>query len=367
MYRQLLLIACFFALPMLAGAQQYQPVLPGLEGSALLQALQGNFRPAFVLPTADSRDTLFARIDARGDSLTCIYTYYTIYLDPTQDPSQDAFSKGINTEHLYPQALGASGEPARSDLHHLFPTREDVNNARGNLPFKEIPDAQTQRWYYLDQQQSTVPSSNIDLYSEWIPSGFEPPEAMKGDIARAMFYFYTMYRQEADAANASFFWEQRETFCQWHVWDPVDAREWERTWKIAAYQNNKPNPFVLDCTLPARSFCAGIVPPCDPALSSREAAAPDYGLRAFPNPFRGQARLEYRLEERSEVSMVLYDALGRQLATLFAGWQPPGTHQLDIGRELLTPGYRGLLLARLQVWDGQRWSEQVVKILGMGD
>jgi hypothetical protein len=367
MHRQLLLIACSFALSTIVGAQQYQAVLPGLEGSALLQALQGNFRPAFVLPTADSRDTLFARIDARGDSLACIYTGYTIYLDLTQDPSQDAFSKGINTEHLYPQALGASGEPARSDMHHLFAAREDVNNARGNLPFKEIPDAQTQRWYYLDQQQSAIPAANIDLYSEWIPSGFEPPEAMKGDIARAMFYFYTMYRQQADAASASFFWEQRETLCLWHEWDPVDAREWARTWKIAAYQNDKPNPFVLDCTLPARSFCAGIVPPCDPALSAREPAAPDFGLRAFPNPFRHQARLEYRLEEHSVVSVVLYDALGRQLGTLFAGSQLPGTHQLDIDRALLPPGYRGLLLARLQAWDGTSRGEQVVRMLRVGD
>ncbi len=366
MYRPLLLFALFFASLPFAKAQ-YQPVFPELEGGALLQALQANYRPAFVLPSANSRDTLFARIDAQNDSLACVYTYYTIYLNPSLDPSQDAFAKGINTEHAYPQGMGASADPARSDMHHLFPARENVNAARANLPFKEIPDAQTQRWYYLDQQQSATPSVNKDRYSEWINTGLEPPEARKGDIARAMFYFYTIYRQEADAANASYFWEQRETLCQWHELDPVDAREWARTWKIAAYQNGKPNPFVLDCTLPARSYCAGIIPPCDPTLSAAEAAAPDFGLRAFPNPIQYGFRLEYRLEAGAEVALELYDALGRRLSTPFAGQQPPGLHQLDIRRELLPLGYSGMLLVRLSAWDGRNRKEQTIRVLVLPD
>ena len=178
---------------------QYEAVFPALDGPALIQALQNNYSPDQVLPFGNSRDTLFSRVDAHNDSLTCVYTGYTIYLDPTQDPTVAAFSKGINTEHTYPQAFGASQEPARADMHHLYPTREDVNAARANLPFREVPDGQTQTWFYLGQQQSNIPSANRDLYSEYSSIGFEPPEAQKGDVARAMFYFYTIYRIQANA------------------------------------------------------------------------------------------------------------------------------------------------------------------------
>ena len=38
----------------------------------------------------------------------------------------------------------------------------------------------------------------------------------------------------------------------WHYYDAVDEIENERTWKIAEYQDELPNPFVLDSTLARR-------------------------------------------------------------------------------------------------------------------
>ncbi|MDV7400839.1 endonuclease, partial [Arthrospira platensis SPKY1] len=84
---------------------------------------------------------------------------------------------------------------------------------------------------------------------------FEPREAVKGAIARAMFYFYTMYREEADAADPDFFRQQVQTLCQWHRQAPPDARELARTRAIARHQDGKPNPFVLDASLAERAFC----------------------------------------------------------------------------------------------------------------
>lgn len=295
----------------------------------MIQALQADYTPDQVLPFANSRDTLFSRVDAHNDSLTCVYSGYTIYLDPTQDPTVDAFAKGINTEHTYPRAFGADQEPALADMHHLYPTREDVNAARANLPFREIPDGQTQKWFYLGQQQSTIPSVNRDLYSEYSANGFEPPEAQKGDVARAMFYFYTIYRSQANASDPNFFESQRETLCEWHVADPVDDKEYQRSQKIAFYQGN-PNPFVLDCTLAQRTYCPGFSITCDPVAVAEPVKGNELKLQLIPNPVQGEGLLEYQLPEGGEVQLQLFDVSGRELVHQKLGYQPAGAHSYPL-------------------------------------
>ena len=61
-----------------------------------------------------------------------------------------------------------------------------------------------------------------------------------------MFYFYTIYN---DVANQNFFDIQKDILYNWHKEDPVDEIELSRTYAIASYQNNIPNPFVLDSSL----------------------------------------------------------------------------------------------------------------------
>ena len=40
----------------------------------------------------------------------------------------------------------------------------------------------------------------------------------------------------------------------WHEQDPINEDEITRTWQIAEYQENKPNPFILDATLIYRAY-----------------------------------------------------------------------------------------------------------------
>ncbi len=112
-------------------------------------------------------------------------------------------------------------------------------------------DEQATTWYWQDTQTSNIPSSNIDEYSENHGSYFEPREERKGDIARTMFYFYTIY---SDIADEYFFEVQKDILKTWHGQDPIDEYEITRTWQIAEYQENKPNPFILDETLIDRAY-----------------------------------------------------------------------------------------------------------------
>jgi len=190
-----------------------------------------------------------------GNQLTGVYSGYTITLDLTQDPSSNAYEQGINCEHTFPQSMYSGTEPMKSDMHHLFPTKSNVNSSRGNDPFEEIPDEDSDIWYRNDYSQTDIPTEFIDEYAEkYNPSNqsderFEPREEQKGNTARAMLYFYAMY---SDVSNDEFWEIQKETLMDWHYYDEADEIETERTWKIAEYQDGLPNPFVIDSTLARR-------------------------------------------------------------------------------------------------------------------
>ena len=199
-----------------------------------------------------ARDTMYLRIDRIDGKVKGVYTNYAVDLPDTGvDPSTYLYENGINCEHVWPQSMYEGGEPTKSDMHVLRPCKENVNSARANKPYNEVADVQTTTWYWQNSQTSNIPSSNIDEYSENHGSYFEPREDRKGDIARTMFYFYTMYSAVADDA---FFANQKDVLKTWHDQDPANADEISRTWHIAEYQQNKPNPFILDGTLIERAY-----------------------------------------------------------------------------------------------------------------
>ncbi len=229
-----------------------ETIFPGLTGQELIDSLRANYKPATVLNYDDARDVMFSEIDNYNDSVSCVYSGYTIYIDPANDPSTDAYNKGMNTEHTWPQSYGTDTGNANSDLHHLFPCREQVNSSRSNDPYKDIPDQETDKWWRNDYYLTIIPDAFIDEYSEKDYDGwFEPREDHKGNAARAIFYVYTMYKEQLDT---SFFELQKNTLRVWHNIDTVDARERERNQRIAPYQDDKLNPFILDSTLVRRAY-----------------------------------------------------------------------------------------------------------------
>jgi hypothetical protein len=286
-----LLVALALALP---AAPHAQPVLfPGLTGADLRTAVVGSYRPAVVLSLDASKDRLYDTVsrDTVGGvaGTTCVYTGYSVRFDcaPGCDPSQDVYNAGtgIDQEHTWPRSMGAEGHVGERDLHHLFPSRAAVNSARGNLAFGESPDAQSSMWYHLGGQQPTPPPpATRDLWSERLGTTlFEPREDHKGDVARAMFYFYTMYGPDGSGqADTPYFEEQRDALYAWHLADPVSPRERQRMWRAAQFQRTpagavQPNPYVLDSTLVRRAFFPPTGPPPPVALAARALLAGPYG------------------------------------------------------------------------------------------
>ena len=232
-----------------------EQLFPDLSGADLQLKIAQEFTPEQTLGYRKGRDVLYTKIDNQDGVVTGIYTGYSANIDPLSDtPRNDATQQHINAEHIYPQSKGANGT-AKSDLHSLFPSRDKVNSARSNNPFADINDALTRKWFRNDQELHTIPTEFIDEYSESLTNQlFEPREDKKGDVARAMFYFYTVYRFKADAIDSDFFPLQQATLCQWNTTDPIDDAELARSHKVADFQGNE-NPFVIDSTLAERTYC----------------------------------------------------------------------------------------------------------------
>ena len=210
-----------------------------LSGEELKAWLRTNYYDDqhVTLGYTNAREYLYNYIDNENGVITCVYSGYQVsspYGGTTTYPAP------INCEHTVPQSFFDSADPMVSDLFHLYPTYENWNSTRSNYPFYEINDATTTKWMYLDQLEYSIPASNIDSYSEYANSQFEPREDHKGNLARSIFYFYTMYPTQAGDISLI---GDINVFYQWHLDDPVDAAELERNNEIATFQGNR-NPYI---------------------------------------------------------------------------------------------------------------------------
>jgi endonuclease I len=104
-----------------------------------------------------------------------------------------------------------------SDLHNLKPANPSENSSRSND--------------YFD---------NIDG-----PGTYEPPEEVKGDIARILFYMIVMYDylNLVDEVPDVYEMALLGVLLSWHESDPVDDFEENRNDVIYSYQFNR-NPFI---------------------------------------------------------------------------------------------------------------------------
>jgi uncharacterized protein len=142
-----------------------------------------------------------------------------------------------NREHVWAKSHGGFGTTIGpgTDIHHLRPTDVSVNSARGHLDFDEggtLHNECTECRYDSDS--------------------WEPPNRVKGDIARMLMYMAVRYEgngeldlELADKVNTypTPYHGKLSTLLKWHKQDPVDAFEARRNNRIHELQGNR-NPFI---------------------------------------------------------------------------------------------------------------------------
>jgi hypothetical protein len=269
-----------------------------LQGEALRTWLKQNYYNGkhTTLDYSQARKLMYAYIDNVNDTIRCVYSGYKRYLPYG---TLESYPAPINTEHTVPQSFFDENLPMVSDLHHLFPTYEQWNSNRGNLPFEEIPDSQTDLWMRGNQGQSAIPTQNIDEYSERENGGvFEPREDHKGDLARSVFYFYTMYPQVGNINAVA----DTSTLCEWAALDPVSQKETNRNDAIEIYQGNA-NPYVRLPDLIVQAWGC-------PSTASSQAMLPYKQLWVSPNPIDSKLNIRFETNERGENDIELMNALG---------------------------------------------------------
>ena len=312
-------------------------LLSEFEGQELFDAVVEEYKPNFVEVYSAAREHMYRDIYNVNDSVYTLYSGHKLYLPPEEElPIQflamGAASNGINAEHIYPRSKGAREEygNAFSDLHNLAPARWEVNEARANFAFAEIDDDITDCWFYKEDKVRTInelSDNMIHKYAEVEGLGqsfgeFEPREDVKGDVARSVFYFYTMYRSEAVRDDPNYFHQMRSDLCSWHNADPVDQTEMDRNLKKAAIQDGKANPFILDCTLVNRMYCqeyeisacSNLVTSVDDIDQNGEELNPK--VKIYPNPSRGIFTLDISNISPGKYKVDIYALSGQLIYSL---------------------------------------------------
>ena len=138
----------------------------------------------------------------------------------------------VNTEHVWPRSDGADVEPRECDLHHLFPADAEANGRRGNTPFGDVTRGES--W---SEGGSVLGEDSAGR------AAFEPRDAVKGDIARAVLYFATRYAGDVSVEN-QLDAGRIAVFQSWHAADPPSLGDQQRSLRIAEEQGAA-NPFVV--------------------------------------------------------------------------------------------------------------------------
>jgi endonuclease G len=132
-----------------------------------------------------------------------------------------------NCEHVVPQSWFSRKEPMKGDLHHLFACESGCNSFRSNIPYFDFED-------FGEATRSEC--------GKRVGNKFEP-DAGKGAVARAVFYFLVRYPGLVDDKENEFELQRLPFLLAWHNRYPVTEYELHRNQAIFARQGNR-NPFI---------------------------------------------------------------------------------------------------------------------------
>lgn len=243
----------------------------GLTGENLRTALKtitstGHVKLPYTSTSFDTWDA-YQYTDVRPNNPTIIWDMYSDKPSSTPAYTFKLFTAQCGTaavegdcysrEHCFPKSwwggVDNASNPQYTDLHHLFPADQYVNNKKSNYPIGKVnPSAVS----WTSTNGSKVGNCGVTGYTGFV---FEPIDEYKGDFARAYLYIITRYKDQISnwvTANSTTQIADIVTGNQYKSWflnmliewstnDPVSAKEIARNDAIyyQTPQHNR-NPFV---------------------------------------------------------------------------------------------------------------------------
>jgi endonuclease I len=215
----------------------YYAAAAGKSGESLKNALHGIISSGV---TTLSYDAVWNALKATDQDPANSANVILLYSGTSRSKSLNGGDAGDwNREHVWAKSHGDFGTSAGpgTDLHHLRPEDVQVNSARDNKDFDNGGTA-----------VSTAPGNRTDADS------WEPRAAVKGDVARMIFYMAVRYEggdswpdlevDDATGSGTAPRLGRLSALRQWNLQDPPDAFEKRRNELIySSYQRNR-NPFI---------------------------------------------------------------------------------------------------------------------------
>ncbi|WP_374237478.1 endonuclease [Lentzea sp. CC55] len=219
-----------------SACEAYYTAACGKSGAALKSALNSIIRNQTKL----SYDQVWDALKVTDQDPANANNVILLYSGRSQAKSTNGGNADDwNREHVWAKSHGDFGTTTGpgTDIHHLRPEDVSVNAARGNLDFDIGGSA-----------VSEAPGSYADGDS------FEPRNAVKGDVARMIFYMAVRYEGNDGYVNLEMnnsvsngtapYMGKLSVLKQWSQQDPPDAFEKRRNQVIHdSYQRNR-NPFI---------------------------------------------------------------------------------------------------------------------------
>lgn len=199
-------------------ATSYYSSCDGLTGSSLKTQLAKFNKPK---NTSYDWSRYEAADEAQDDSssILCLYTRHNI--GKSSHCGSYAWDKW-NREHVFTQSAFPASD---TDNHNIFACEGQINNYRGNLKFDEGGNIVTVFGHVTECKLNSGTS-------------FEPCDAAKGEVARAVMYCCIYYGYSITDIFVS-----ASVAVKWHAEHPVTDREIYRNNIVYGLQGNR-NPFI---------------------------------------------------------------------------------------------------------------------------
>lgn len=222
---------------------EYYESADGLTGGALKTALNQIIRGHTRYTYTPCVWAMLKEADEDPDNSDNVIAFYSRRSVPKADRDQGQNDPDSwNREHIWAKSHGFpnKSQHAYTDAHHLRAADRSVNTDRSDHDFDSGGDPDT---------ECTGCREGDDTW--------EPPDSLKGDVARMMFYMPTRY-EGSDASNTPDLelvdsndtargetgrFGKLCTLLQWHLDDPVTVEERTRNDVIHSWQGNR-NPFI---------------------------------------------------------------------------------------------------------------------------
>ena len=304
--------AWMLVLPTLAQESIYYSTAFGTKDEVLKQTLHNLISNHQEYPyTSSSTDVWDILKVTDRDSLNP-NNVILIYSGRSVNAAQEYNSgSGWSREHVWAKSRGDFGTSPGpgTDVHHLRPCDVSVNSTRNNRNFDNCKNCQD----VIDNGFNTGSKKDASLWT------FEPPDAVKGDVARMILYMAIRYEGTAggpdlelsptllDKSSKEPKQAKLATLLEWNRIDPVS--NWERNRNeiiFSNYQGNR-NPLIDHPELAEYLWGDSIGIAWMPSFPTALNVPISNSFQIYPNPTTGWVYIE-----GSYSQLEVYDVLGNR-------------------------------------------------------